>query len=376
MEQKSSHKIIRIIIAGGGTGGHIFPAIAVANAIQALQPEAVILFVGAKGKMEMEKVPQAGYVIKGLTIAGLNRSHWFKNWSLPFKLLKSYFEVKSIFKSFQPNAVFGVGGYSSFPVLKYAQSKGIATFIHESNAFAGKANQWLGADATAIFTGTSGMETFFPAHKTILTGNPVRKNIVHHQYTNTTALLQFGLLPVKKTILIMGGSLGATSINKVIQHHLAHFLELDVQLIWQTGKTNASQYVKASENYKNVYVSSFIDNMSAAYAAADIVISRSGAMAVAEICIAGKAAIFVPYPHAAEDHQTFNAMQLVQQGAAEIVKDQDVDAALFPCLQTLIKDEAKRNEMKHCITSFVKLNADEVIAEVILKSIQEINLSH
>jgi UDP-N-acetylglucosamine--N-acetylmuramyl-(pentapeptide) pyrophosphoryl-undecaprenol N-acetylglucosamine transferase len=376
MGQQPSHKIIRIIIAGGGTGGHIFPAIAVANAIQAIQPEAVILFVGAKGKMEMEKVPQAGYAIKGLTIAGLNRSHWFKNWSLPFKLLKSYFEVKSIFKSFQPNAVFGVGGYSSFPVLKYAQSKGIATFIHESNAFAGKANQWLSADATSIFTGTSGMEKFFPAHKTILTGNPVRKNIIHHHFTNESALLQFGLLPGKKTILIMGGSLGAASINKVIQHHLPHFLELGVQLIWQTGKTNAAQYLKASESYKNVYVSSFIDNMSAAYAAADIVISRSGAMAVAEICIAGKAAIFVPYPHAAEDHQTFNAMQLVHAGAAEIVKDQDADSALFPCLQTLIKDEAKVNQMKHRITSFVKLNADEVIAETILKNIQEINHSH
>jgi UDP-N-acetylglucosamine--N-acetylmuramyl-(pentapeptide) pyrophosphoryl-undecaprenol N-acetylglucosamine transferase len=376
MGQQPSHKIIRIIIAGGGTGGHIFPAIAVANAIQAIQPEAVILFVGAKGKMEMEKVPQAGYAIKGLTIAGLNRSHWFKNWSLPFKLLKSYFEVKSIFKSFQPNAVFGVGGYSSFPVLKYAQSKGIATFIHESNAFAGKANQWLSADATSIFTGTSGMEKFFPAHKTILTGNPVRKNIIHHHFTNESALLQFGLLPGKKTILIMGGSLGAASINKVIQHHLPHFLELGVQLIWQTGKTNAAQYLKASESYKNVYVSSFIDNMSAAYAAADIVISRSGAMAVAEICIAGKAAIFVPYPHAAEDHQTFNAMQLVHAGAAEIVKDQDADSALFPCLQTLIQDEDKRNEMKHRITSFVKLNADEVIAETILKNIQEINHSH
>jgi UDP-N-acetylglucosamine--N-acetylmuramyl-(pentapeptide) pyrophosphoryl-undecaprenol N-acetylglucosamine transferase len=376
MGQQPSHKIIRIIIAGGGTGGHIFPAIAVANAIQAIQPEAVILFVGAKGKMEMEKVPQAGYAIKGLTIAGLNRSHWFKNWSLPFKLLKSYFEVKSIFKSFQPNAVFGVGGYSSFPVLKYAQSKGIATFIHESNAFAGKANQWLSADATSIFTGTSGMEKFFPAHKTILTGNPVRKNIIHHHFTNESALLQFGLLPGKKTILIMGGSLGAASINKVIQHHLPHFLELGVQLIWQTGKTNAAQYLKASESYKNVYVSSFIDNMSAAYAAADIVISRSGAMAVAEICIAGKAAIFVPYPHAAEDHQTFNAMQLVHAGAAEIVKDQDADSALFPCLQTLIKDEAKVNQMKHRITSFVKLNADEVIAETILKNIQEINHIH
>ena len=376
MGQLPLHKIIRIIIAGGGTGGHIFPAIAVANAIQALQPEAVILFVGAKGKMEMEKVPQAGYAIKGLTIAGLNRSNWFKNWSLPFKLLKSYFEVQSIFKSFQPNAVFGVGGYSSFPVLKYAQSKGIATFIHESNAFAGKANQWLADDATSIFTGTSGMEAFFPAQKIILTGNPVRKSITHHHFSHASALLQFGLLPDKKTILIMGGSLGAASINKVIQHHLPHFLALGVQLIWQTGKTNAAQYLKASEGYKNVYVSSFIDNMSAAYAAADIVISRSGAMAVAEICIAGKAAIFVPYPHAAEDHQTFNAMQLVNEGAAEIVKDQDAESELFPCIQTCIQEENRVNEMKHRITSFVKLNADEIIAATILKNIQEINHSH
>ncbi len=226
------YKNIRIIIAGGGTGGHIFPAIAVAQAIQKIQPDAAILFVGAQGKMEMEKVPQAGYDIIGITIAGFNRTNLLKNLSLPWKLLKSYFQVKAIIKKFKPNAVFGVGGYSSFPVLKQAQTKAIPTFIHESNAFAGKANQWLGADATQIFTGTNGMETFFPADKILVTGNPVRQNIIQTSYSKNNAVLHFGLMPNKKTVLIVGGSLGASSINKAIQNNLAAFLEDNIQLIW------------------------------------------------------------------------------------------------------------------------------------------------
>ena len=208
MSLKQKHNTLRIIIAGGGTGGHIFPAIAVAQAIKALAPDAAILFVGALGKMEMEKVPQAGFEIKGITIAGFNRSQLLKNISLPWKLLKSFFQVSKIFKEFSPNAVFGVGGYSSFPVLKYAQTKNIATYIHESNAFAGKANTWLAKNAVKIFTGTLGMEFFFPANKILVTGNPIRKNIIEHSYTKETALQVFGLQATKKTILIMGGSLG------------------------------------------------------------------------------------------------------------------------------------------------------------------------
>jgi UDP-N-acetylglucosamine--N-acetylmuramyl-(pentapeptide) pyrophosphoryl-undecaprenol N-acetylglucosamine transferase len=363
---------IRIIIAGGGTGGHIFPAIAVAQAIQKLQPNAAILFIGAKGKMEMEKVPQAGYEIVGLTIAGFNRSHILKNWSLPFKLIKSFFQVSIIFNKFKPNAVFGVGGYSSFPVLKYAQAKNICTFIHESNAFAGKSNIWLGQNATMVFTGTNGMEKFFPAQKIMVTGNPVRKNIIANCTTKEASLLTFGLLPTRKTLLIIGGSLGASSINKTIKNNLAKFIDLDIQLIWQTGKPNASDYVNAAASYSNVYVNSFIDDMSAAYSAADIVVSRSGAMAVAEICITGKPCVFVPYPFAAEDHQTFNAMALVNEGAALIVKDRDVEEKLIESISQLVNDEALCNDMGIKIKSFAGIDADEVIARTIINKVENL----
>jgi UDP-N-acetylglucosamine--N-acetylmuramyl-(pentapeptide) pyrophosphoryl-undecaprenol N-acetylglucosamine transferase len=366
-------KQLRIIIAGGGTGGHIFPAIAVAQAIQKMQPNAAILFVGASGKMEMEKVPQAGYEIIGLTIAGLNRSNIFKNWSLPFKLIKSFFQVKNIFNKFKPNAIFGVGGYSSFPVLKYAQAKHIDTYIHESNAFAGKANMWLSTNATKIFTGTKGMELFFPADKILITGNPVRKNIIESSILKEAALLKFGLLPSRKTLLIIGGSLGASSINKAIKENLAQLEALNIQLIWQTGKPNASDYVKAVGNYTNVYVNSFIDDMSAAYTAADLVVSRSGAMAVAEICITGKACVFVPYPFAAEDHQTFNAMNLVKEGAALIVADKDVEQKLLPTIMQMVKDETMTANMQSKIKSFAWLDADKVIATTIIDHLENSN---
>jgi UDP-N-acetylglucosamine--N-acetylmuramyl-(pentapeptide) pyrophosphoryl-undecaprenol N-acetylglucosamine transferase len=366
---KPTHTPLRMIIAGGGTGGHIFPAIAVAQAIQKLQPDAVILFVGAQGKMEMEKVPQAGYQIVGLTIAGLNRQNIFKNLTLPFKLVKSFIQVRTIFNQFKPNAVFGVGGYSSFPVLKYAQSKGIPTFIHEANAFAGKANQWLGANATKIFTGTKGMEQFFPFKKIQITGNPVRQNIAISTMDKETALLQFGLLPNQFTILIIGGSLGAASINQAIQQNLAAFEKMGVQLIWQTGKPNSASYKAAASSFGNVYVDSFINDMSAAYAAADLVVSRSGAMAVAEISMTGKASIFVPYPHAAEDHQTYNAEVLVKEHAAKMIADKNVLNDLFPMIEKLIANKAELNEMKTKIKSFAWEHADEVIASEIINEI-------
>jgi UDP-N-acetylglucosamine--N-acetylmuramyl-(pentapeptide) pyrophosphoryl-undecaprenol N-acetylglucosamine transferase len=364
-----AHTPLRMIIAGGGTGGHIFPAIAVAQAIQRLQPDAVILFVGAQGKMEMEKVPQAGYQIVGLTIAGFNRQNIFKNLTLPFKLVKSFIQVRTIFNQFKPNAVFGVGGYSSFPVLKYAQAKGIPSFIHEANAFAGKANQWLGANATKIFTGTKGMEQFFPFQKIQITGNPVRQNIAMGAIDKEAALLQFGLLPNHFTLLIIGGSLGATSMNQAVQQNLAAFEKRGIQLIWQTGKPNASMYQAAASQFGNVFVDSFIHDMSAAYAAADMVVSRSGAMAVAEIAMTGKACIFVPYPHAAEDHQTFNAEVLVKEQAARMIADKNVVAELFPMIETLIDNKAVLNEMQTKIKSFAWENADQVIAAEIIHEI-------
>ncbi len=369
MKFNQHNKQLRIIIAGGGTGGHIFPAIAVAQAIQAIAPDAAILFVGATGKMEMDKVPQAGYDIKGLTIAGLNRSNMLKNLSLPFKLVKSFFQVRSIFNSFKPNAVFGVGGYSSFPVLKFAQSKNIPTFIHESNAFAGKSNIWLGKHATTIFTGTNGMEQFFPKEKIVVTGNPVRKNISVNNYTKESALLQFGLLPQRKTVLIVGGSLGANSINDAILKNLSVFAEQEIQLIWQTGKSQASKYATAAKSYSNVYVNSFLDDMSAAYTAADLVISRAGAMSVAEIALTAKPCVFVPYPFASEDHQTFNAKNLVDASAAFMVKDSLVLENLGPLIIDVIHQPTILESMHDKIKAFAVSNADQIIAEKIISQI-------
>ena len=374
MKFNQHNQQIRIIIAGGGTGGHIFPAIAVAQAIQVIHPDAAILFVGATGKMEMEKVPQAGYEIKGITIAGLNRSNMFKNITLPFKLVKSFFQVRSIFNSFKPNAVFGVGGYASFPVLKFAQSKGIPTFIHESNAFAGKSNIWLGKSATKIFTGTQGMDKFFPIDKIIVTGNPVRKNISTSIYTKEIAMMQFGLLPDKKTVLIVGGSLGANSINDVIMQNLKHFNELGIQLIWQTGKSPSAKYLNAAKSFSNVYVNSFLNDMSAAYVAADMVISRAGAMSVAEIAITGKPCVFVPYPFAAEDHQTFNAKTLVDDGAAFMVKDAMVKDDLVPLITDAINQPSILDNIQKKIKAFAIFNADEIIAKEIIASVKTLNI--
>src|SRR5215213_8736130 len=284
----------RIIIAGGGTGGHIFPAIAIANALKRIDTQTEVLFVGAKGKMEMEKVPQAGYSIEGLDIAGFNRSSLIKNIGLPMKLAKSFFQVKKIINQFNPDAVIGVGGYSSFPVLRYAQVKRIPTFIHESNSFAGKSNILLGKKATKVFVATDGMEKFFPAGKIVITGNPVRKAIVESAIPQTDALEFFGLHQEKKTVLAVGGSLGARSINEAIDKDLDMLLQNDLQLIWQTGKLHVATAKERAAGKAGVWVNDFISNMEYAYAAADLVISRAGAMAIAELCLVQKTVLFVP----------------------------------------------------------------------------------
>jgi len=361
----------KIIIAGGGTGGHIFPAIAIANAIKELQPGVEILFVGAAGKMEMEKVPQAGYNIKGLTIAGYERSSLIKNIWLPFKLIKRFSQVRRIFKDFFPDAVIGVGGYSSFPVLRYSRRRGVPTFIHESNSFAGKSNIILGRKATKIFVASEGMDKFFPAEKIVITGNPVRKSIAESKESKEEALEFFELGNNKPTVLVFGGSLGARSINEVISQHIADFNPLDLQLIWQTGKTTANTYLERAKPFNNVWANDFINEMDKAYAAADIVVSRSGAMTVAELCVAEKPVIFVPFPFAAEDHQTVNAKYLVDRHAALMIKDEMVNARLFTEITSLAKDEAKQNELKKNIAAFAIKDADKKIAEEILKSIGE-----
>jgi UDP-N-acetylglucosamine--N-acetylmuramyl-(pentapeptide) pyrophosphoryl-undecaprenol N-acetylglucosamine transferase len=356
----------KFIIAGGGTGGHIFPAIAIANALKEALPDAQFLFVGAKGKMEMEKVPQAGYAIEGIDIAGFNRSNILKNIGLPFKLLKSFLQVRNIFKQFTPTAVIGVGGYASFPVLRFAQSQQIPTFLHESNSFAGKANMLLGKKATAVFVGTKGMEPFFPTNKTIITGNPVRKNIVSNTIDKATAADFFKLSPDPVIVLIVGGSLGAKSINDAIRKGLPQLMDNNIQLIWQTGKTNTANYVSAAQAKEGVFVTEFIKEMEIAYAAADIVVSRAGAMAVTELCIVGKASILVPFPHAAEDHQTANAMQLVNAGAALLIKDADAAADLGNTIIALAHNKEQQMALRTQIKKRAITDADKVIAQKII----------
>lgn len=360
----------RVIIAGGGTGGHIFPAIAIANALKKIDGSIEILFVGAKGKMEMEKVPQAGYKIEGLDIAGFNRSSLIKNIGLPYKLLKSFFQVRAIFKKFKPDAAIGVGGYSSFPVLRFAQAKGVKTFIHESNSFAGKSNMMLGKKAVTIFTGTDGMQKFFPADKIKVIGNPVRVSITNASVTREEGLRFFSLEEKKKTVFIVGGSLGARSINEAIDKGLDDLLNAGLQLIWQTGKPYSEKAKARATGKKSVWVNDFITQMEYAYAAADIVVARAGAMTVAELCVAKKPVLFVPYPFAAEDHQTVNAMQLVNKQAALMVKDSEVMQKLLMMTIQLSTDESKQEELKKNIAALAVTDADNKIANEILASLK------
>lgn len=360
----------RIIIAGGGTGGHIFPAIAIANAIKKQRPQTEILFVGAKGKMEMEKIPQAGYNIEGIDIAGLNRSSLIKNIFLPVKLIKSFFQVAKIFSRFKPNAVIGVGGYSSYPVLKYAQQKGLPTYIHESNSFAGKSNIWLAKKAKKIFTASEGMEKFFPADKIVITGNPVRKEIIESQISRSEALQFFNLDTSMPAILSVGGSLGALSINEAIYSHISEFEKNNLQLIWQTGKPFKDKALAVAQNRKNIFVSDFISRMDMAYAAADLVISRSGAMAIAELSVVKKPAIFVPYPFAAENHQVANAKMLVNRDAALMVMNEEAEEKLIPMTIELCRNDQRRNELKQNIGKLAITNADEMIAAQVLQDVK------
>ncbi len=359
----------RIIIAGGGTGGHIFPAIAIANAIKKQAPETKFLFIGARGKMEMDKVPQAGYEIKGLEIAGFNRSSLIKNIGLPYKLLKSFFQVRTIFKSFKPTAVIGVGGYSSFPVLRFAQSQGIKTFIHESNSFAGKANIYLGKRAVKIFVATDGMEKFFPAAKIMVTGNPVRQAIAAHTISKADAIKHYGFSPDKKIVLSIGGSLGAKNINEAIDKDIELFEKNNLQLIWQTGKPYMEKATERCKGRTNVYANDFINQMEYAYTAADMVISRSGAMAIAELCLVKKPVVFVPYPFAAEDHQTANAQNLVNKNAAMMISDDQALNKLVPALIELSTNTALQQSLETNIAKLASADADKIIANEILKTL-------
>lgn len=359
----------RIVIAGGGTGGHIFPAVAVANALKKRDASTEILFVGAKGKMEMEAVPKAGYKIIGLDIAGFDRGQWWKNISLPYKLIKSFWQVRTIFAQFNPDAAFGVGGYSSFPVLRYAQNRRIPTYLHEANAFAGRSNMMLAKRAHLVFTGTMHMEKFFPPEKTIFSGNPVRREIIETRWTKEEALRQFGLVSDRLTLLVVGGSLGARSINLAIRQGIERWLAAGHQLIWQTGRLYIDEARKVSTGKSGVYVQDFIQDMNAAYTASDLVISRAGAMSVTELCLTAKPVIFVPFPFAAEDHQTANAMALVQQDAAWIVRDTDAGRLLIEKAMELASLDNLRDRMHKNIKYLAKADADVLIADAILNDL-------
>lgn len=360
----------RIIIAGGGTGGHIFPAIAIANALKKKDETIDILFIGAKGKMEMEKVPQAGYKIIGLDIAGFDRSSLIKNIGLPLKIIKSLLQARKILKEFKPDVVVGVGGYASFPMLRLAQQGNIPTMIQEQNSLAGKTNVMLGKRAKKICVAYDGMGKYFPAEKIVITGNPVRAGISGSGISREEGLKFFELEAGKKTVFIVGGSLGARSINETIDVHLDELLKRELQLIWQTGKSYLSKAKERTAGRRGIWVNDFISRIEYAYAAADIVISRAGAIAIAELCVMKKPVVFVPFPLAAEDHQTINAMSLVNKKAAWMVKDSEVKEKLIPLIIELTTDESKQNELKKNIAKLAIINADERIADEIIKILQ------
>lgn len=360
----------RFIISGGGTGGHIFPAVAIANEIKRREPDADILFVGALGKMEMEKVPAAGYRIVGLKIAGIRRSFSLSNLLVPFRLLGALLKAKNILKNHKPQVVIGVGGYASSAVLYAASQMGIPTLIQEQNSHAGITNKILGKRARKICVAYEGMEKHFPTERILLTGNPVRSEIVGSTDAKKSGLLTFGLKEERFTLLVVGGSLGARSINKAIGESLKQLVDGGMQILWQTGKGNADQARQLAGPFgDSVKVYEFIQQMDQAYAVADLVVSRAGALAVSELCLVQKPAILVPFPFAAEDHQTSNARALSDKGAALLVPDSEASLKLAVAVLELRNDEPRRNSMSSAMASLAKPDATRHIVDEIFKLI-------
>ena len=365
---------MKAIISGGGTGGHIFPAIAIANAIKKRWPEAEILFIGAKGRMEMEKVPAAGYKIEALPIAGLQRSlkpkALWQNLQLPFKVLRSQTKVRRIIRRFHPDIVVGVGGYASQPTLECASRMGLPTLLQEQNSYPGLTNKTLAKRARKICVAYEGLERFFPKEKIVLTGNPVREAIEKSQVSREEGLEAFGLNPERRTILSVGGSLGARSINNMILAHLNQFKEKDIQILWQTGRWQYDEAVQAVEKAgvgEWVKVHQFIQRMDQAYAAADVVISRAGAIAISELCLVGKPSVLIPSPNVAEDHQTKNAMALVTKGAAMMVRDDACKEKGLSVVFDLLGSHTKQEQMSAAIRKMGRPEAADRIAEEIEK---------
>ena len=360
-------KPIRIIISGGGTGGHVFPAIAIANAIRTLQPDAEILFVGALGKMEMEKVPQAGYRIEGLPIVGVHRRLTWKNLLVPFQVIKSLIRSRSIIRSFNPDIAVGVGGYASGPLLRAAASIGIPTIIQEQNSFPGITNRILASRARLICVAYGGMEKWFPADKIMLTGNPVRQQVADIAGKRDEAIRHFQLDVSRPVILAMGGSLGARTMNDAVQAFADKWIEAGCQVIWQSGKGGAEQARIFAQDRKHLLAQPFIAEMDLAYAAADIILSRAGAMSISELCLVGKPCIFIPSPHVAEDHQTHNAMALVHEGAALLVSDRDATTELGRQVLDLITDHSLREALSTKIRKLGRPDAAITIAGEVMR---------
>lgn len=365
-------KELRVIISGGGTGGHIFPAVSIANAVKALRPDAKILFVGALGRMEMQRVPAAGYEIKGLPICGFDRKNLLKNFKVLYKIWKSQRMAKQIIKDFQPQVAVGVGGYASGPTLNKAAAMGIPCLIQEQNSYAGVTNKLLAKKAEKICVAYEGMERFFPAEKIILTGNPVRQALLDTTVSHEDAVKSFGLDPTKKTILLVGGSLGAKTINESVLQHLDLVKSSDVQFIWQTGKYYSAAIAEQlkGQDIPNLKVTDFISDMGAAYKAADLVISRAGASSISEFCLIGKPVILVPSPNVAEDHQTKNALALSTRDAAIYVKDAEAPATLLELALKTVNDDAKLKSLSENVLKLALPNSAEIIAKEVIKLAQ------
>jgi UDP-N-acetylglucosamine--N-acetylmuramyl-(pentapeptide) pyrophosphoryl-undecaprenol N-acetylglucosamine transferase len=354
----------KFILSGGGTGGHIYPAIAIANELKLQFPDAEFLFVGARDKMEMQKVPQAGYEIKGLWIAGLQRKLTLQNLMFPLKLASSLLESKRIIKKFKPNVVIGTGGFASGPLLQAAGSAGIPTVVQEQNSYPGITNKLLSKKANAICVAYENLERFFPKEKIVLTGNPVRQDLIDIESKREEAIAFYGLDPNKKTLLVLGGSLGARRINQLIEKELQNFLSQDVQVIWQCGKLYFEDYKKY--NQPNVKVVDFIERMDFVYAASDVIISRAGASSVSELCIVGKPVIFIPSPNVAEDHQTKNAQAIVDAKGAILLKESELDSQFSIVFEALLKDFGKQKQLSDNIKKLAKPRAtQDIVAEIV-----------
>jgi UDP-N-acetylglucosamine--N-acetylmuramyl-(pentapeptide) pyrophosphoryl-undecaprenol N-acetylglucosamine transferase len=356
----------KFILSGGGTGGHIYPAVAIANGLKERFPDCEILFVGASDKMEMQKVPQAGYKITGLWISGIQRRLTLDNAMFPLKLMSSLIKSRKIVKQFKPDVVIGTGGFASGPLLKAAGSMGVPTVVQEQNSYPGITNKWLSKQASKICVAYDNLERFFPASKIVHTGNPVRQDLIGTQDNRPEAIAKFNLDPAKKTVLVLGGSLGSRRINQLIAKELTWLEAQNVQVIWQCGKFYFEEYRHYGDR-DSVQVLSFIDRMDLVYAAADVVISRSGASSVSELCIVGKPVVFIPSPNVAEDHQTKNAQAIVDKGGAILMKEAQLDTQFQPVFEDLLNNTEKQQKLSESIKKLAKVNATNDIVEEIVK---------